>query len=126
MSPYDNFIKFKVAKLDGEDLIAISLEGADKVLLDLSGVTIQNLMNYSDVDLSEGEIMFKVTQEDAQAAKKAVLTMANNSVQPTYTLSIQNGSDKTMIHHGTYNVLGSSNSKPVIGKANQGLTSATS
>jgi len=31
---------------------------------------------------------------------------AKNVANKTYTLSIQNGADKTMIHHGTYQVLG--------------------
>ena len=98
-SPYDNYIKFKIAKQDGNDLIAISLEGADKVVLDLGeAVTTNNLMNYNDVDLSNGEVMFKITQEMAQKAK--------NVANKTYTLSIQNGADKTMIHHGTFQVLG--------------------
>ena len=103
LSPFDNYIKFKVAKQDGNDLISISLEGADKVVLDLAGVSIDNLMNYDDVDLSDGEIMFKISQENAQKAKTALA----NSSSSVYTLSIQNGTDKTMIHHGTYTVLGS-------------------
>lgn len=103
LSPFDNYIKFKVAKQDGEDLISISLEGVDKVVLDLAGVSIDNLMNYDDVDLSDGEIMFKISQENAQKAKNKINASSSNS----YTLSVQNGSDKTMIHYGTYTVLGS-------------------
>lgn len=100
LSPYDNYIKFKVAKKDGDDIIAISLEGADKVILNLGEtVTVNNLMNYNDVDLSNGEVMFKITQEMAQKAK--------NATNKNYTLAIQNGSDKTMIHYGSYTVLGS-------------------
>lgn len=99
LSPYDNYIKFKVAKKDGDDIIAISLEGADRVILDLGEtVTVNNLMNYDDVDLSNGEIMFKITQEMAQKAK--------NAANKNYTLAIQNGADKTMVHYGKYTVLG--------------------
>ena len=122
LSPFDNYVKFKVAKQDGNDLIAISLEGADKIVLDLAGVSIDNLMNYDDVDLSDGEIMFKISQENAQKA----ISSTNNA----YMISIQNGTDKTMIHHGTYTVLGSStstNTTPVASAnatINQTITSA--
>jgi len=102
LSPYDNFIKFKIAKKDGDSLIAISLEGADKVILDISGATIENQMNYDDVDLSQGEVMFKVTQDQATTAK----SLQNASTTPvTYTISIMNGSTKTLVHHGTYSVI---------------------
>jgi len=102
LSPYDNFIKFKIAKKDGDSLIAISLEGADKVILDISGATIENQMNYDDVDLSQGEVMFKVTQDQATTAK----SLQNASTAPvTYTISIMNGSTKTLVHHGTYSVI---------------------
>jgi hypothetical protein len=102
LSPYDNFVKFKIAKKDGDNLIAISLEGADKVILDIAGATVENQMNYDDVDLSQGEVMFKVTQDQATTAKM----WKNTSTTPaTYTISIMNGSTKTLVHHGTYNVI---------------------
>ena len=123
LSPFDNYIKFKVAKQDGNDLISISLEGADKVVLDLAGVSIDNNMNYDDVDLSDGEIMFKISQENAQKAKNAIANSSDN----VYMLSIQNGSDKTMIHHGKYTVLGASANTTVsapIQATKQNITSA--
>ena len=102
LSPYDNYIKFKIAKKDGDNLIAISLEGADKIILDIAGATIENQMNYDDVDLSQGEVMFKVTQDQASIAKMWKNTSTNPS---TYTVSIMNGSTKTLVHYGTYSVI---------------------
>lgn len=99
ISPFDNYIKFKIAKLDGDDLIAISLENVDAVILNLGNIEIENTLNYSDVELSEGEIMFKIEEKNARAAAK--------NTGGTYMLSIKNGLDKTLIHHGTFEVLGS-------------------
>lgn len=98
LSPFDNYIKFKIAKLDGEDLINISLESVNKVVLNLGGIAIDNTLNYADVELGEGEIMFKID--------KATITKATKQSSNTYMLSIENGTDKTLIHHGTFNVLG--------------------
>ena len=99
LSPFDNYVKFKIAKLDGDDLISISLENVDAVILNLGSIAIENSLNYADVELAEGEIMFKIEEKNATAAAK-------NS-GGTYMLSIKNGQDKTLIHHGTYEILGS-------------------
>lgn len=99
LSPFDNYVKFKIAKLDGDDLISISLENVDAVILNLGSIEIENSLNYADVELAEGEIMFKIEEKNATAAAK-------NS-GGTFMLSIKNGQDKTLIHHGTYEILGS-------------------
>jgi hypothetical protein len=98
LSPFDNYVKFKIAKLDGDDFIAISLESVDKVVLNLGNISIDNTLNYSDVELGEGEIMFKIDEKNATAAAK------NSGGK--YILSVVNGQDKTMIHHGTYKIIG--------------------
>ena len=101
LSPFDNYIKFKIAKLDGDDLINISLESVNKVVLNLGKVAIDNTLNYADVELAEGEIMFKISE--------AVMNKVARQSNSTYMLSIHNGNDKTLIHHGTFTVLGSNN-----------------
>ena len=98
LSPFDNYVKFKIAKLDGDDLISISLDNTDSIVLNLGSIEIENSLNYSDVELGEGEIMFKIDEKNAAAASK-------NS-GGTYMISVKNGLDKTLIHHGTYEILG--------------------
>ena len=98
LSPFDNYVKFKIAKLDGDDLISISLDNTDSIILNLGSIEIENSLNYSDVELGEGEIMFKIDEKNAAAASK-------NS-GGTYMISVKNGLDKTLIHHGTYEILG--------------------
>lgn len=106
LSPYDNFVKFKIAKKDGDSLIAISLESVDRVILDLGGgIQIDNMINYVDVDLSEGEILFNIGTALAQQAKSFQLVENAAGRNAVYTLAIQNGSTKTMIHHGIFTVL---------------------
>ena len=63
------------------------------------------MVNYVDVDLSQGEILFNVSSTLAQQAKALVQAASTNNTTPTYTISIQNGSTKTLVHHGTFNVL---------------------
>jgi len=101
LSPFDNYIKFKIAKLDGDDLINISLESVNKVVLNLGNVAIDNTLNYADVELAEGEIMFKISE--------SVMNKVARQSNGTYMISIHNGNDKTLIHHGTFKVLGSNN-----------------
>jgi len=96
LSPFDNYIKFKIAKMNGDDIIAISLESVDKVILNLGKIAIENTLSYGNVELGEGEIMFKVDQ------KTINLLVARES---GYALSIVNGLDKTLIHHGSWSVL---------------------
>jgi len=106
LSPFDNYVKFKIAKLDGNDLISISLENVDAVVLNLGSIAIENTLNYADVELAEGEIMFKIEEKNVRAAAKNISYMAKNR-GGTYMISIKNGLDKTLIHHGTFEVLGS-------------------
>lgn len=101
LSPFDNYIKFKVAKKDGDDLINISLESVNKVILNLGTVAIENTLNYADVELGEGEIMFKVTSD--------IMNKVQKQSSSAYMLSISNGNDKTLIHHGTFQIVGTSN-----------------
>lgn len=98
LSPFDNYVKFKIAKLQGSDFINISLESVNKVILNLGNIAVENTLNYADVELGEGEIMFKIPT--------ATVTKASKQSSNTYMLSIDNGNDKTLIHHGTFTVLG--------------------
>tara|TARA_R110000772_G_scaffold105909_2_gene207741 strand:+ start:179 stop:2269 length:2091 start_codon:yes stop_codon:yes gene_type:complete len=97
LSPFDNYVKFKIAKLDGNNLISISLEGVDKVVLNLGDVPVDNSLNYADVELAEGEIMFKIKQSDIESARALK--------GKTYMLSIMNGTDKTLIHYGEFSII---------------------
>ena len=110
LSPFDNYIKFKIAKLDGNDMIAIGLESVDKVVLNLGNIAIDNTLNYADVELAEGEVMFKIDEKNVKAAAK-------NSGKD-YMLSIVNGSDKTLIHYGKYEIIGSTRIDSQVGSNN--------
>ena len=96
LSPFDNYIKFKIAKMNGDDIIAISLESVDRVVLNIGKIAIENTLDYDNVQLGEGEIMFKVDQ-------KTINLLKTN--EPGYALSIVNGLDKTLIHYGTWSLL---------------------
>ena len=100
LSPFDNYVKFKIAKLSGEDLINVSLESVEKVILNLGNVAIDNSLNYADVELGEGEIMFKISEANMIAASK--------QESRKFMLSIANGTDKTLIHHGTFKIVNES------------------
>ena len=97
LSPYDNYIKFKIAKLNGDDLVAISLVSVDKIVLNLGRHPIDNSLEYDNVDLNEGEIMFKVDEKTI------------NKLDPStkgFSISIVNGLDKTRIYFGQWTIEG--------------------
>lgn len=98
LSPFDNYIKFKIAKKSGDDLINVSLETVQHVILNLGSIEIENSLNYTDVELGEGEIMFRIDE--------SLMTAISKNTDRVYMLSIHNGTDKTLIHHGTFDIIG--------------------
>ena len=105
LSPFDNYLKFKIAKKDGDDYLNIGLESVQRVLLNFGNIQIENSLNYANVELGEGEIMFRIDES-------AMNTIAKEDDR-VYMLSIFNGTDKTLIHHGTYDIIGNNTIKVI-------------
>tara|TARA_B100001093_G_scaffold471549_2_gene493922 strand:- start:7980 stop:9971 length:1992 start_codon:yes stop_codon:yes gene_type:complete len=95
ISPFDTFIKFNISKIDGGERKAISFTNLKCVKLNFAdGIYFNNITSFKDVDLSKGEVLFKI--DKANAAK---LQGLNNK---KYYISIDNGSTETMVFKGEY------------------------
>lgn len=105
LSPFDNYLKFKIAKKDGDDYLNIGLESVQRVLLNFGNIQIENSLNYANVELAEGEIMFRIDESAMNSIAK--------EDDGVYMLSIYNGTDKTLIHHGTYDIIGNNTIKVI-------------
>ena len=98
ISPFDTYIKFSISKIDGGERKAISFTNLKNVRLNfVDGIYFNNITSFKDVDLSKGEILFKI--DKANAAK---LQGLNNK---KYYISIDNGSTETMVFKGEYSAI---------------------
>lgn len=98
ISPFDTYIKFSISKIDGGERKAVSFTNLKNVKLNfIDGIYFNNITSFKDVDLSKGEILFKI--DKANAAK---LQGLNNK---KYYISIDNGSTETMVFKGEYSVI---------------------
>ena len=98
ISPFDTFIKFSVSKIDNGERKSISFTNLKNVRLNFAdGIYFNNITSFKDVDLSKGEVLFKI--DKANAAK---LQGLNNK---KYYISIDNGSTETMVFKGEYSAI---------------------
>lgn len=98
ISPFDTYIKFSVSKIDNGERKSISFTNLKNVRLNfVDGIYFNNITSFKDVDLSKGEILFKI--DKANAAK---LQGLNNK---KYYISIDNGSTETMVFKGEYSAI---------------------
>ena len=98
ISPFDTYIKFSVSKIDGGERKAISFTNLKNVRLNFAdGIYFNNITSFKDVDLSKGEVLFKI--DKANATK---LQGLNNK---KYYISIDNGSTETMVFKGEYSAI---------------------
>ena len=101
----DNFIKFKVAKKDGESTKAVSLVNAENIELILkSGPITASIMHdpsFPDIDLGVGEILFKITKATAARFDESD---ANLNADKFY-INIVNGGTSSLLYHGNVNII---------------------
>ena len=98
ISPFDTFIKFSISKIDNGERKSISFTNLKNVRLNFAdGIYFNNITSFKDVDLSKGEVLFKI--DKANAAK---LQGLNNK---KYYISIDNGSTETMVFKGEYSAI---------------------
>lgn len=98
ISPFDTYIKFSISKIDGGERKSVSFTNLKNVRLNFAdGIYFNNITSFKDVDLSKGEVLFKI--DKANAAK---LQGLNNK---KYYISIDNGSTETMVFKGKYSAI---------------------
>lgn len=103
ISPFDDYFMFTIYKeVDGED-VAIDLSQLGTIYINFYGeneeVKIANFDNVQDIDLSQGQILFKVSKENG----KKILKFKNNSFYISNRLVVDNQiSDESVIYSGQF------------------------
>ena len=93
--PFDNYIKFKISRIEDGMEKAISFSNVKNVKLTFdTGLLFYNITSFKDLDMSQGELLFKI--DKANAAKVRGL---NNK---KYYISLDNGSTETMVYKGDF------------------------
>ena len=115
--PFSTYFKFKLAKQFGSDLINIDLSGAEHIVLSFIDGNNKLKFNHTvdkSIDLSEGEVLFKINEANA--------SLIRGMGSRTFYLSLDNGTDETMITSGKWKggaAMGSTAATPPV---NSGLS----
>jgi len=103
ISPFDDYFLFNVFKeIEGED-VAMDLSKVGTLYINFYGesedVKIKNYTNVEDIDLTQGQVLFKITKSDG----KKILKFKDNSFYISSRLEVDNQiSDETVIYTGKY------------------------
>ena len=101
----DNFIKFSIAKPKGDSLEAISLVNAEDIILIIkSGATEQQVYHdptFPDIDLGNGEVLFKVTKAVAARFDQK----DTNAAPDKFYINLKNGSTESMLYYGKVKIV---------------------
>ena len=97
--PTTSYYKFRIAKKRGDDLEMINLSTIKGVYLNFfDGVNRKNFLHVTnkEVNMGEGEILFKVDEANAQQIRR----MSDKQ----FFISVDNGSESTMLIKGKFTV----------------------
>jgi hypothetical protein len=97
--PFTAYYKFKIAKQENDDLIDVSLIGADNIVLTFGDGQNKRIFNNQanrDIDPSKGEVLFRIDEANASAIRG----MANRQ----FYITSKSGSDNTVIAYGNFTI----------------------
>ena len=97
--PFATYVKFVIAKKRGDDFEYISFENAELVVLTFNDGKTKLRFNHvynKDIDMSQGEVLFKINEQNANSIRG----MRSNS----FYISIDNGQDETMVTKGKFTI----------------------
>jgi len=101
----DNNIKFSIAQREGDDLKFINLVGAENMVLIIKSGNIEQRISHNpgfpDVDMSNGEVFFKITKDVAARFDESD---TNTNVDKFY-INIVNGDSETLVCYGKINII---------------------
>jgi len=95
--PFACYFKFVISKKLGDDIQFISFENAERLVLSFGDGTNKLTFNHisnKDIDMGEGEVLFKINEANA----KAIRNMNNNM----FYISVDNGTEQTYITSGKF------------------------
>ena len=95
--PFACYFKFVISKLKDGDVSFVSFENAERVVLSFEDGNTKLTFNHvsnKDIDMGEGEVLFKISEANA----KAIRGMTNRK----FYISVDNGVDETFVTSGKF------------------------
>lgn len=95
--PFACYFKFVISKKIGDDIQFISFENAERLVLSFGDGTNKLVFNHisnKDIDMGEGEVLFKINEANA----KAIRNMSNSR----FYISVDNGIEQTYVTSGEF------------------------
>jgi hypothetical protein len=101
----DTFIKFSIVKPKGESLESISLVNAEDIILIIKSGSIEQQIyhnpNFPDIDLGNGEVLFKVTKAIATRFDQPETNLTSDK----FYINLKNGETESLLYYGKVNIV---------------------
>lgn len=101
----DNFVKFRIAQVDGTSTKAVSLVGAESIELILKSGTIKSSVTFDPsfpgVDAGTGEILFKIPKATAARFDESDA----NTNKDMFYINLVNGDTSSLLYYGNVNII---------------------
>jgi hypothetical protein len=101
----DNNVKFSIAQPDGDNLKFLNFVGAENMVLIIKSGNIEQRISHNpgfpDVDLSNGEVFFKISKD---VATRFDQSDTNTNIDKFY-INIVNGESETLVCYGKINII---------------------
>ena len=97
--PFASYYKFVIAKKKGDDVELVSFVNAETVIMTFADGNQKLKFNHisnKDIDMGEGEVLFKISEANANSIRG----MKNNK----FYISVNNGIDENMILSGKFKI----------------------
>lgn len=97
--PFASYYKFVIAKKRGDDFDMLSFENAERVILTFNDGKTKLKFNHvfnKDIDMGKGEVLFLINDANASSIRGMGTT--------SFYISIDNGTDETMITKGKFTI----------------------
>jgi len=101
----DTFIKFSIVKPKGDTMESISLVNAEDIILIIKSGNIEQQIyhnpNFPDIDLGNGEVLFKVTKAIATRFDQPDANVAADK----FYINLKNGETESLLYYGKVNII---------------------
>ena len=101
----DNFIKFKVGQMDGDDVKNVSLVNAENIILIIKSGSIEQQISHDptfpDIDAGTGEVFFKIPKSTAIRFDEKDA----NENEDKFYINIKNGETESLLYYGKVNII---------------------
>lgn len=101
----DNFVKFNIAQMKGEELKSISLVNAENIILIIKSGSIEQSISHDptfpDINSGNGEVFFKIPKSTAVKFDRK----ETNIEADKFYINLKNGETESLLYHGKVNII---------------------